>query len=70
MNRVIEEIEAQIEHLKTRSYTASTLKRASENLDKAQEWYDESLAARVADEQLMAEYQVALEILKLRGVRS
>jgi hypothetical protein len=70
MNRVIEDIEYQIENLKTRSYSARNLARASEGLDSAQKWYQECHAARVDEEQLIAEYQVALEILKLRGVRS
>jgi hypothetical protein len=70
MDKVIAEIERQIDYLNTRTRTASDLKRSSENLDGAQKWYDACLAARLEDEQLIAEYQVALEILRLRGVRS
>lgn len=70
MNKVIAEIESQIEYLKDRSFTARNLKRASESLDSAQKYYSECLEHRVNEEQLIAEYQVALEILKLRGVRS
>lgn len=70
MNKVIEEIENQIEYLGEKTFTATNLARATTNLVSAQEWYDKCLAERVEDEQLIAEYKLALEILKRRGVRS
>ena len=63
MDRVIEDIEYQIENLKNRSYSAQNLKRAGEGLAQAQKWYEECIAARISEEQLISEYQIALEIL-------